>query len=88
MSGVTYLKDGETYFQPADVVLLASGRKLQALAARDGKPMWNASCGLGFKSPVDLFVAANLVWTGPAFAEGRDHGQTNYRMIRSDQCEG
>jgi len=54
------------------VVLLADGGTLQALAAKDGKPLWDSGAKAGFKSPADVFVIGGLVWQGPSFAEGRD----------------
>ena len=55
-----------------DVVLLADGGRLSAVSAETGKPLWEAKSGSGFRSPVDVFVAAGLVWTGPQFSAGLD----------------
>jgi len=54
------------------VVLSADGRRLAALSAETGKPLWSIPCKPGFRSPTDVFVAGGLVWLGPEFAEGRD----------------
>ena len=53
-------------------VLLAEKGKLTALAAANGKRLWEAPCRDGFRSPPDVFVIGGLVWTGPAFDQGRD----------------
>ncbi|KPL19328.1 MAG: hypothetical protein AMJ75_12655 [Phycisphaerae bacterium SM1_79] len=54
------------------VVFWADGRYLLALSSETGKVLWSCPCQPGFRSPVDVFVAAGLVWLGPDFAEGRD----------------
>jgi len=54
------------------VVLWADGRQLAALSATSGEALWECPCKVGFRSPVDVFVAAGLVWLGPDFAVGRD----------------
>ena len=56
-----------------DVVLLADGGKLQAFSAKDGKALWTGQARPGLcRSPSDIFVIGDLVWSGPSFAEGRD----------------
>ena len=53
------------------VALLASGGKLSAYSAKDGKQLWENTSKAGFKSASDLFVINSLVWTNP-FSEGYD----------------
>ena len=55
-----------------EVVLWADGGRLSALSAETGKQLWECKSSPGFKSPVDVFVAGGLVWTGPQFSAGRD----------------
>ncbi len=54
------------------VVLSADSGRLTAMAAGDGKALWDCPCKPGFRSPSDVFVAGGLLWLGPNFAEGRD----------------
>jgi len=68
----------------ADVVLAKLSGNLTALAAEDGKKLWECPAGSGFHAPLDIFVIDGLVWQGdhvsdsvaPApvgdFHEGRD----------------
>ena len=67
-----------------DVVLAKLSGNLTALAAEDGKKLWECPAGSGFHAPLDVFVIDGLVWQGdhvsdsvaPApvgdFHEGRD----------------
>lgn len=58
-----------------NVVLFAGGdRKMVALEAATGKPMWTAPHARGgYQSPEDLLVASGLVWSAPT-TSGRDSG--------------
>lgn len=58
-----------------NVVLFAGGdRKMVAVEAATGKPMWTAPHAKGgYQSPEDLLVAAGLVWSAPT-TSGRDSG--------------
>ena len=58
-----------------NVVLFAGGdRKMVALEATTGKPMWTAPHAKGgYQSPEDLLVASGLVWSAPT-TSGRDSG--------------
>ena len=57
-----------------DVVLSCDGKTLNALAASDGKQLWNcpASTPFGKTPSVDVLVIGNVVWTSPTLCEGRD----------------
>ena len=46
------------------VVLCNLAGKLTALAAADGKELWETQGGMGFHAPQDIFVIDGLVWTG------------------------
>ena len=55
--------------------------QLVALSLKDGTKLWECPCGEGFNSPIDVFVAQDLVWIGekpgrgataPDFNTGRD----------------
>ncbi|MBN1420269.1 MAG: PQQ-binding-like beta-propeller repeat protein [Planctomycetes bacterium] len=53
--------------------------ELIALSADTGARLWSCPCREGYNSPVDVFVAGGLVWTGdlvqarrPGITEGRD----------------
>jgi len=63
-SSTLVVKDG--------VVLSLRGSNLVALSAEDGKTLWSGGGGAGFRSPGDVFVIGDLVWTGKDFAAGRD----------------
>ena len=54
------------------VVLSLRGSNLAALSAKDGETLWSDAAGGGFRSPGDVFVINNLVWTGKSFSTGRD----------------
>ncbi|HYW79388.1 MAG TPA: PQQ-binding-like beta-propeller repeat protein, partial [Thermoguttaceae bacterium] len=54
------------------VVLHSNGNQLVALAADSGATLWQCDSRAGFRSATDVFVVDGLVWTGPAFNEGRD----------------
>ncbi len=45
---------------------------LRAYAADTGKELWSAACSEGYNSPVDVFVAQELVWAGGSLSQGRD----------------
>jgi len=53
-----------------DAVLFLGPRKLEALSAQSGKPMWTGpgGSGAGVANPPDLFVADGLVWCGRRWA--------------------
>ncbi|MHC4796588.1 MAG: outer membrane protein assembly factor BamB family protein, partial [Planctomycetota bacterium] len=42
---------------------------LIAYSAKTGDELWNCRCYEGFHSPVDVFVAGGLVWTGDLYGE-------------------
>jgi outer membrane protein assembly factor BamB/uncharacterized membrane protein len=57
----------------------ASTGELIAFSAKSGQQLWSTKCREGYNSPVDVLVAAGLVWTGslvsaadPGITEGRD----------------
>ena len=54
------------------VVLLAADGKLRALAADEGKPLWNCAARPGFRSASDVFVIGGKVYLAPTFAQPRD----------------
>jgi len=60
--GVTYGR--HTLVVAEDVVLVNLSGTLTALAAQDGKKLWECEAGSGFHSPVDIFVIGGLVWQG------------------------
>lgn len=47
-----------------DVVLSADGGNLIALSAADGHHLWTVPTTYGYQSPIDVFFADGLVWTG------------------------
>jgi outer membrane protein assembly factor BamB len=47
-----------------DTILSADGDTLVALDAGDGRKLWTVPTDYGFQSPIDVFVADGLVWTG------------------------
>ena len=60
-----------------DVVLSADASELVALDAADGRQLWTAPTGYGYQTPIDVFVADGLVWTGTGMGKvekvaGRD----------------
>jgi len=54
------------------VLVLADGRNVTALSARDGQILWTTRGRPGFRSPQDVFVIDNTVWLGGAFTQGFD----------------
>jgi outer membrane protein assembly factor BamB len=55
-----------------NMVFWTDGKRLIALSAGNGEPLWNCPAKAGFRSPADVLVANGLVWLGPDFAVGRD----------------
>jgi len=47
-----------------DVVVAKLSGNLTALAADDGKKLWECPAGSGFHAPLDVFVIDGLVWQG------------------------
>ena len=47
-----------------------SKSEMTAYAAGDGKELWRAPCSEGYNSPVDVFVAGDIVWLGLSFSKG------------------
>jgi len=62
------------------VVLFASGTKLSAFAAEDGKPMWTGSLmKTSHHCPEDLFVIDGVIWS---INTGRpQHGGTHFKVM-------
>jgi outer membrane protein assembly factor BamB len=50
-----------TYGAPAHLI---------ALSLKDGSKLWECPCAEGFNSPVDVFVARDLVWIGQKLGRG------------------
>jgi len=69
-----------------DILLSADGATLKALSVKDGSQLWQCPCRAGFKSPVDIFVAAGLAWVGPDYNIGRDlrSGEVSRRLVALD----
>ena len=55
---------GRNVLVVSDGVVLCRLGKLTAIDADDGKKLWDAMAGDGFKAPMDIFVIDGLVWTG------------------------
>ena len=79
------------------IVSYAGGGKpgeLIAFSAKTGQELWRCACAEGYNSPVDLFVAGGLVWTGrltragePGITEGRDLKTGEVKRTRSRDQE-
>jgi outer membrane protein assembly factor BamB len=62
--------------------------RLVALSLEDGKQLWQAPCAEGFNSPIDVFVARGLVWSGQT--PGRYGAASDYtegRNLRTGNVE-
>ena len=58
---------------------------LRAYSTETGEELWNASCGEGYNSPVDVFVVDGIVWVGSDY-KGYDV-QTG-RLVRDLNWKG
>lgn len=57
-----------------------------ALSADTGKELWRAPCREGYNSPVDVFVANGLVWSGN-LVSARDPGITVARDLKTGEVK-
>ncbi len=65
-------------WEPSSAGGKAPGGELIAFSAGTGKRLWSCECREGYNTPIDVLVAADLLWTGD-MVRARDPGITRAR---------